>query len=506
MPKNLETVGIDLGTTNSLIVRRGGSGQLQVITNDEGERMTPSVVMFSPDRVVVGTSALRAAVGENERVCREIKRHMGEDFSFQTPEGEEYTPAEVSAQILKKLKNSVEEKFNREVKKAVISVPARFGTEAKEATETAGEIAGFEEISLIHEPTAAVLSEYYYSKGLPEKIMVYDLGGGTFDLSILNAKPPDFDILSIDGDEKLGGIDFTSKIVNYIEKKTKGLPNKDFKQEVRKSAEDLKRDLSIQKESSVGIHTPEGLKSFHLTREKYESMIKPLVEKTIEISERALTQADLTKEEIDKIIMVGGSTRTPLVQKEVEQYFNQEPQKSVQPDEAVAIGARFKGSTENNQDSYSDDGHILPNPYVNVILAKSVGVEAVDADTDELVNQIMINKNSELPASNTLIFSTENDGQTAVKITLYEGESRHPKNCSVIGQKEGFILEGIPAKKAGVPRIQVTLKVDKNGIINLKAHETESGQEINVQCKRPEIVDKSEKEKAKKRLNEKVLS
>lgn len=501
---NKPMLGIDLGTTNSLVAVIKESKQVEVLTNDRGDKLTPSVVKFDPDEVVVGKPALNSAIAKPNRVVQEVKRHMGEEWEFQPAEGDTYKPEEVSAYILEKLKGEAEKRMGREASSAVISHPARFGSVEREATKNAADIAGFKTVDLISEPEAAALSELTAGEELQGKVMIADIGGGTSDVSLLEVSYPDIKTETIEGDLNLGGTDLTARLVEEIEEEVGELEKPELRQEAFKRAEEAKIDLSNQKEVSFSLPTPDGLRSFRFTRDEYEELIRPKVEDMLGVCEDVLSNIGCEWKDVDAFLLVGGATRTPLIRDLSAAESGLEPQISSQPDRAIAVGSAVKAASLQGMDILSDTGEYILHPFHKTVLSKPIGVKALEEESGEDINKIILEKDSPLPVEGTEIFTTERDRQSNVGITLLEGRSRDPNNCTVLGEEKGHVLEGIAPKPAGVPRIELTLKVDEEGLLTGKALDLDSGTPLEFRQKIPELLSGKEKEKSKERVNNKT--
>ncbi len=501
-----KTVGIDLGSNNSVVAMLNETNQVEVIANERGEELTPSVAKFDPESVTVGKPALNSAIAKPDRVVQEVKRHMGEEWEYESPEGETYTPEEISSFYLDKLKNAVESKIHEEVKRAVVSHPAKFGSYEREATKTAAEIAGFEDVFLITEPEAAALSELKYGTELKGRIMIADAGGTTFDVSILEISDRDVTTKTIEGDLDLGGTKLTNRLVEEIKSEIGEVEEPDLKQELFKRAEEAKIDLSDQEQVSFSVPTPNGLKSFQFTRKKVEDLLQPFVDDMTDICETALSNINKDWKDLEQLLLVGGTARLPLLKKTLKGKSGMEPVISSQPEKAIAIGASIKSASREGINVLSDSGNYILPPSHDSVLSKPIGVKAIDATSGEEVNEIILEKDTPLPANNTEIFTTERDRQTNVRITLLEGRSRKPKNCTLLGEEEGHILEGIDPKPAGVPKIELTLEIDEEGLLTGEAVDRDSGNPLKFRQEIPELLNDQEKEESKERLKNKTTT
>ena len=490
-------IGIDLGTTNSCVAVMEG-GQPTVIANTEGARTTPSVVAFTKTgERLVGEPAKRQAVTNADKTISSIKRHMGTDYRVSI-EDKKYSPQEISAMILQKLKGDAENYLGEKVTEAVITVPAYFNDAQRQATKDAGKIAGLEVKRIINEPTAAALA-YGLDNEKEQKIMVYDLGGGTFDVSIIEIGEGVIEVLATNGDNKLGGDDFDQKITDYMLaefKRTEGVDLSNDKmalQRLKEAAEKAKKELSSATTTNINLPfitaTAEGPKHFdmNLTRAKFDELTHDLVERTATPVTNALRDAGLSVNEISKVLLVGGSTRIPAVQDKVKQLTGQEPSKTLNPDECVAIGASIQG------------GKLAGDAGAGDILLLDVTPLSLSIETMGGVATRLIERNTTIPTKKSQIFSTAADNQTAVDIHVVQGERQFAKDNKSLGQ---FRLDGIPPARRGVPQIEVTFDIDANGIVNVSAKDLGTGKEQHITITSGSNMSDSEIDKAVKEAAE----
>ena len=468
-----KVIGIDLGTTNSCVAVMEGS-ETVVIPNPEGNRTTPSVVAFAKDgERLIGQVAKRQAVTNPDRTIQSIKREMGTDYKVEIDD-KKFTPQEISAMILTKLKSDAEAYLGQPVSQAVITVPAYFTDAQRQATKDAGKIAGLEVLRIVNEPTAASLA-YGLDKESDQKILVFDLGGGTFDVSILEIGDGVFEVLATAGNNRLGGDDFDNKIVDYLVDSFKASDGVDLRndrmamQRLREAAEKAKIELSGVTSSNINLAyiTADATGPKHmditLTRAKFDELTADLVQKTMDPVKRAMSDASISPSDIDKILLVGGSTRIPAVQDAVKNYFGKEPFKGINPDECVAIGAAIQAA-------------VLTGDVKGLLLLDvtplSLGIETMGG-----VFTKMIERNTTIPTKKSMVFSTAADGQTSVDVHVLQGEREMAAYNKSLGN---FILDGIAPAPRGVPQIEVTFDIDANGIVNVSAKDKGTGREQKI--------------------------
>ena len=468
-----KTIGIDLGTTNSVVAVMEG-GKPTVIANAEGSRTTPSIVGFSKSgERLVGQLAKRQAILNPDRTVISIKRHMGTDYKVGI-DGKDYTPQEISSMILRKLADDASKYLGEKVTSAVITVPAYFNDSQRQATKDAGKIAGLDVLRIVNEPTAAALA-YGLDKDTTEKVLVFDLGGGTFDVSVLEISNGFHEVLSTSGDTHLGGDDFDAKVMDWLcdeFKKVEGIDlrnDKQAMQRLKEAAEKAKCELSSVVETNINLpfitadaNGPKHL-DLTLTRAKFEDLTADLIERCKKPMEQALSDAKLSKGEIDEVVLVGGSTRIPRVQELVKEYTGKEPNQSVNPDEVVAVGAAVQAG-------------VLAGEVKDIVLLDvtplTLGIETLGGVMTSLVP-----RNTTIPVSKSQVFSTADDNQTAVDVHVLQGERPMAKDNKSLGM---FRLDGIPPAPRGIPQVEVTFDIDANGIVNVSAKDRASNKEQRI--------------------------
>ena len=491
-----KVIGIDLGTTNSCVAVMEGDSPT-VITNSEGYRTTPSVVAFSKDgNRMVGDIARRQAAVNSDKTIFSIKRHMGSDYRKKI-DGKNYSPQEISAMILTKLKKDAEGFIGEEVTDAVITVPAYFNDAQRQATKDAGRIAGLNVLRIINEPTAAALA-YGLDNGQAQKILVYDLGGGTFDVSIIEIGDNLIEVMATSGDNQLGGDDFDERIVQYLVnqfKESDGINlSKDTAamQRLREEAEKAKKELSSSMNANINLPFLAMAKDgphhmdVNLTRQKFDQLTSDLVDRTMTPVENALHDAGLSKSQIGMALLVGGSTRIPAVQDKVRAMMGKEPSRNLNPDECVAMGAAVQGGKLGNQ--------LIPGSTASEIILMDVTPLSLSIETVGGVSSRLIERNTTIPTRHSQIFTTAGNFQTSVDIKVFQGERKFTRDNKLLGN---FKLSGIKRAMAGTPQIEVTFDIDANGIVNVSAKDLGTGHEQSITITSSSNLSEEEIERAK---------
>ena len=453
MSKKIKALGIDLGTTNSVAACLRDDGSIEIIPNAEGERLTPSVfAIWEDEEIVVGKLAHEGEASHTSSTVRSIKRHMGTQYRVVIGQ-KQYSPEQISAAVLSKIKHDAEEHLGYAVNKAVITVPAYFNSDERQSTKTAGEIAGFEVLRVINEPTAAALA-YGLDQKERQTVLVYDLGGGTLDITVLQLSGDGmFNVKSTSGNSHLGGDDFDHAIMQYCRDNWQNYnPNETTEAALRTASETAKKILTSVQQAKIVVH---GMPSVTLTRDTFNKLIEPLVMETKTCLENALRDAGINASQIDEVVFVGGSTRIPLISYMVEQWTGKKPNKTVNPDEAVAVGAARQAAILS--------GQVAPDILLVDVIPLTLGIGTASGVMDR-----MVNRNTTIPTEASKTFTTTEDNQTSVAIKVYQGERLKAEGNKLLGQ---FKLEGIPAQPRGVPEVEVTFHVDANGILSVKAKE-----------------------------------
>ncbi|WP_372367473.1 Hsp70 family protein [Candidatus Uabimicrobium sp. HlEnr_7] len=505
--KNI-VVGIDLGTTFSAIAYLDEHGKPTIIPNSDNERITPSVVLFEEDEVIVGKIAKTSALSDPQNVIEFIKRDMGQPDEERIFYGKTYTPESISALILKYIINDAQKNIQSTISQAVITVPAYFGDVERKATQDAGEIAGIEVLGVINEPTAAALS-YGLDQEMNSTILVYDLGGGTFDVSILHIAGQDIKVLATDGEVQLGGKDWDDEIINYVAEEFLKEHNIDPREDIdanqalRDAAESAKITLSKKEKARIVCQSQGNMTKVTLTREKFEELTRPLLEQSEAYIPVVLEKAKLQEKDIDRVLLVGGSTRMPQVKNMLEKMFSKPADDSVNPDECVALGAALYGAMiklktegELSKDHYlpEDVKEKLTGLTIRNVTAHSLGL--LIRENKKRTNFILIPQQSEIPIERSETFGTEADNQTRVVVEVTEGESKDPEECVAIGK---CIISGLPPRSAGAP-VQVTFKYNEDGRIEVHAVDKGTGKEVRTEILRTHGLSREQIEQEKQSL------
>lgn len=484
----MTAVGIDLGTTYSALAILDEHAKPHIVPNAEGERLTPSAVFFDQDTIVVGQIAKDAMVTQPDRVVTFIKRQMGNGSWFFPYKGERQTPIDVSAHILKKLKKDSEQQVGHALPFAVITVPAYFDDARRRMTQSAGEFAGFQVLELLNEPTAAAIAFGIDRRPKPETVLVYDLGGGTFDVTVIRVEGKNIRVLATDGANELGGKDFDDALMRHVVgqfvREHGSDPTLDplVEGELRTTAEKAKRELSTRTKTIVVLRANGSSTRLEVPREQFQELIKPKLDTTRTILRSALQAAQLAPGQIDRVILIGGSTRVPAVRELLQNYFGKEPDASINPDEAVALGAAIMAAKKFAEVR----PEAVPIPVkektgdlvITDVTSHSFGIEAVVPGTAVKVNSILIPRNSPIPTQVSKEFITSLPGQTAIRVKVYSGEFQEIEKVNPIGE---FTLGGLPPDRLAGRKIRVTMACDKNGVVNITALDIETGKEATTQ-------------------------
>ncbi|MBD8070712.1 Hsp70 family protein [Bacillus sp. PS06] len=475
-------IGIDLGTTNSAVAYIDENGNPAIVPNREGERVTPSVIFFEDGTPVIGSTAKSIATSDPGNTVQFIKRHMGNSsYKFPLDTGDVFTPEELSAIILKRLKVDAEEALGCTVNDAVITVPAYFDDAQRKATQDAGKIAGMNVLKVINEPTAAALAYGLANRDKQQNIMVYDLGGGTFDVTIIQLNQDEIVVKATGGDRNLGGFDFDNKIFEFVEQKFEEEHGLDLYddlnavQDLREKAEACKKMLSSRKKSVITLSSQGKTVKVDITKDDFDAMLSPLLNRTTLIMKNVLMDAEMNWSDIDKILLVGGSTRVPAVSEVIEKMSGIQPSKDVNPDEVVALGAAVQGSLLEVKGSNSS-GEEKPVHKTRVVdvNSHSLGMLIVNSQTNQMMNQIILKRNTPIPAERYDVFSTVRDGQQFIHVQLTEGEDEDPEFVKIIGESD--IDLGEP-KQEGYP-VRFILSYDENGVIHVFGKDEHTGKHL----------------------------
>ena len=486
--EELSAVGIDLGTTYSSVALVNLHGKPEIIPNSEGERLTPSAVFFDDDTIVVGQIAKDSAPSNPDQVILFIKRQMGNSHWHYLHDHQKLTPPDVSSLILKKLKKDAEEKLGRSLPYAVITVPAYFDDDRRRATIAAGEIAGFKVLALINEPTAAAIAFGVERSEGNETVLVYDLGGGTFDVTLMRVDGKEIKMIATDGDPLLGGKDFDDALIKYsVDRFTKehGFdPTTDAytSQEIRKDAEKIKRELSLRAKSVLMVRANGKTSRVEIDRSFFESLIKSKLDTTISLVKGVLNEAKMRPDQVDRVLLIGGSTRIPAVRNQLQAFFGKEPDSSVNPDEAVALGAALMAAKLAvdipNEKVPPAVKEKVGGLEITDITSHSLGIEASIPGSHQKINSILISRNTPIPTDVSKEYITNLPGQTAIKIIIYQGEFRDPALCNPIGE---FLLTGLPPNRPAGKKVRVTISCSNNGIVDVSAVDIETGKQAQTQ-------------------------
>jgi molecular chaperone DnaK len=484
----LFSVGIDLGTTYSAAAIVNQYGQPEIIPNAEGERLTPSAVFFDGDSIVVGQIAKDAAVTCPDQVVMFTKRLMGNPNWYYQHNQQRLTPPDISALILAKIKQDLESNLSHPVKYAVITVPAYFDDDRRRATLVAGELAGFQVLGLVNEPSAAAIAFGVERSSQPETVLVYDLGGGTFDVTLMRVDGMEIKIIATDGDHQLGGKDFDDAIIKFAVDKFQQEHGFDptldpyATQEIRKDAEKLKRELSTRSKSFILIRSQGKTSRIEMERRVFEELIRPKLDITLSLVRSVLGDAKKSVEDVDRVLLIGGSTRIPYVRTLLTNTFGKEPDSSVNPDEAVALGASLMAAKKVLEIKPEEVPPVVKEKIGGLLItdvtSHSLGIEAFIPGTQQKINTILIPRNSPIPADVSKEFVTSIPGQTAIQVTIYQGEFRDPSLCNPVGE---FLLGGLPPNRPAGCKVRVTISCGVNGVVEVSAVDIETGKQTQTQ-------------------------
>jgi len=485
---NTHAVGIDLGTTYSAAAIVNQHGQPEILPNAEGERITPSAVFFDTESIVVGQIAKDAAVSSPDQVVMFVKRQMGNPNWFYTHQQQRLAPTEISALILSKIKKDVEENLGGSAPYAVITVPAYFDDDRRRATKTAGEMAGFNVLALLNEPTAAAIAFGVEKSTNNETVLVYDLGGGTFDATLMRVEGKEIKILATDGDHQLGGKDFDDYIIKFAVERFSQEHSFDpthdpyTAQEIRKDAEKIKRELSTRMKSFIMLRAQGKTSRIEIDRRVFEEFIRPKLDTTMTIVKSVLSDAKTRPDQVDRVLLIGGSTRVPAVRTVLANFFGKEPDSSINPDEAVAMGAALMAAKKileiKPEEVHPAVQEKVGGLQITDVTSHSLGIEAYVPGTQQKINAILIPRNSPIPTDVSKEFVTTIPGQTAVKVVIYQGESRDPALCNPVGE---FILSGLPSGRQPGCKVRVTISCGSNGVVEVTAVDIETGKQTQTQ-------------------------
>lgn len=481
---DLSAVGIDLGTTYSAIALLNRQGEVEIVPNAENERLTPSAVFFDEDAIIVGQTAKDNASIYPDQVVQFIKRQMGNDAWHLSHDGQRYSAVDVSSFILAKLKHDAEKFLNREIHSAVITVPAYFADEQRRATIAAGEAAGLRVLDLINEPTAAAIAFGVDRASQPETAMVYDLGGGTFDVTVMRIAGKDIRILATAGDHQLGGKDFDDALMRYAVEQFQAEHGTDpttdpmVAADLRAQAEKAKRELSKRSKTLMLLRATGQMSRIEVTRERFEDLIAPKLKTSQVVVREALRAAKVEPSQVDRVLLIGGSTRIPAVAAMLEEMFGKTPDTSVHPDEAVAMGAALLAAHR----EVEAEPAAAPPPVmekvgglqITDVTSHSFGIEAINPNTNQRINSILISRNSPIPTEVSKEFVTPVPDMTAIKVTIYQGEFQDPALCNPVGE---FTLHGLPPGRPAGCKVRVTVSCASNGVVSVSALDISTGQE-----------------------------